>query len=74
MKRYLVEEFCEQIIGYEGFIEWPLCSPDLISTDIFPVGITKTAGVCDFSPSLTTEHNEASDVVLRMLVTTCKAL
>ncbi|GBN17558.1 hypothetical protein AVEN_175630-1 [Araneus ventricosus] len=33
MKQYLVEEFGEQIIGYGGFKEWPLLSPDLTPMD-----------------------------------------
>ncbi|GBN39798.1 hypothetical protein AVEN_273551-1 [Araneus ventricosus] len=35
VKHYLVEEFGEQIIGYGGFQEWPLPSPDPTPMDFF---------------------------------------
>ncbi|GBO11924.1 hypothetical protein AVEN_185459-1 [Araneus ventricosus] len=36
------EEFGVQIIGYGGFQEWPLHSPDLIPMDFLLVGIPVT--------------------------------
>ncbi|GBM88400.1 hypothetical protein AVEN_149453-1 [Araneus ventricosus] len=40
-KLYLMEAFQNQIIGYGGFVEWPVRSPDLTPLDFFLCGHIK---------------------------------
>ncbi|GBM74211.1 hypothetical protein AVEN_203411-1 [Araneus ventricosus] len=41
VKQYLMETFHNQIIGYGGFVQWPLRSPDLTPLDFFLCGHIK---------------------------------
>ncbi|GBN59304.1 hypothetical protein AVEN_178896-1 [Araneus ventricosus] len=35
VEQYLMETFQNQVIGYDGFVEWPPRSPDLTPLDFF---------------------------------------
>lgn len=43
------DKFGEQLIGFGGFVKWPLRSPDLIAMDFF---LPETASLCDRSANI----------------------